>query len=297
MPVFLTLDWGEEEKDPGEPPAPDGDDDGDDDEADEAEPEPSYEYVEPHGVRAEKRRRWELGRDCALRLHEAGVPFAFGSGTGKSADLWKRVRKLVEVGLPADVAMRALTRGAAELLGAGDRLGRIEPGFDATFAIWTDDPMDEDAQLAWLFVDGVAHEFEIKEKKQSKGGGGDAPADGLDVTGTWVVTYRPPQSDSDSESTFELEMDDEGGVTGNMSTINPMTEEAMETSVAGVLEGSRLSLSGNVSFGDFDLDISLEVEVDGDAMDGEITFSGGFGERTVKATGEREPLNEREAQR
>ena len=107
IPVILTLDWGDEVKDPdeekgkgkgkdrgdGEEQAPEDEpaeeapaesapssEEPDDAQDSEAEEEPSWEYEEPLAVLRERRARWLEGRDCALRLHEAGVPFAFGSG-------------------------------------------------------------------------------------------------------------------------------------------------------------------------------------------------------------------------
>ena len=189
VPVFLTLDWGDEVEDPHakdkkkkkkkpaaqaeEAAAPTGK---------EAEAEPSQEeadvdeekaqerwiYTEPMGVREERRREWEEKRDCAMRLSEAGVAFAFGSGSRSPADLLKSVRTLVEEGLPAEVAIAGLTSSAADLLGVGRNLGRIAPGFDASIALWTENPTHKDAQLAWLFVDGFPHEFEIKPSRRRR---------------------------------------------------------------------------------------------------------------------------------
>ena len=60
-----------------------------------AEPTPVWEYAGPTAAHLDRRLRWEEGRDCALRLQEAGVEFAFGSGRGKPADLVKHVPTLV----------------------------------------------------------------------------------------------------------------------------------------------------------------------------------------------------------
>ena len=59
------------------------------------------------------------------RLHEAGVRFAFGSGASTPKRLLRRVRELVVLGLPREVAMRALTTTAAELLGVEDRIDAV----------------------------------------------------------------------------------------------------------------------------------------------------------------------------
>ncbi len=117
LPVFLTTDWGKEVKDPlakkkkdekkkAEKEAAEADSDPEKeltepnkdaaeakeeaaadeeastDEADEADEAdgPSYTYDEPLAARIDRRKEWEKRRDCALRLHEAGVSFALGSG-------------------------------------------------------------------------------------------------------------------------------------------------------------------------------------------------------------------------
>ena len=68
-------------------------------------------------MREEKRRLWEEGRDCAIKLQQAGVPFTFGSANSGAAELLKKVRTLVEKGLPSDAAIAALTTNAAKWLG------------------------------------------------------------------------------------------------------------------------------------------------------------------------------------
>ncbi|MEW6070987.1 MAG: amidohydrolase family protein [Planctomycetota bacterium] len=170
IPVLLTLDWGEEVEDP-RAPAP-------------ATASPRG-YVEPVEVRLEKRRRWEESQASALRLHEAGVRFAFGTGAGEPAALLARIRVLVGLGLPAAAAREALTAGAAALLGAGDRLGRIAPGYDATLVLWRGDPLaDETARPAWVFVDGYGTELPPPaEEEAAEEAGPAAAAAGGEETG------------------------------------------------------------------------------------------------------------------
>jgi imidazolonepropionase-like amidohydrolase len=80
IPVFLTLEWEDEVADPEpEKPAveePDTErpdvDEPSQPETGEAAEDP-WRYEEPRGVRLERRRRWEEGRDCMLRLIDSGV--------------------------------------------------------------------------------------------------------------------------------------------------------------------------------------------------------------------------------
>jgi len=191
VPVILTLDWGEEVPDPfakegeGEeaaeiesPPeegvtpdartAAEGEEAGKQSEEEasketEEEAGPAWEYEEPLGVRAERRRLWEEDRDCALRLNELGIPFAFGTSGVSPAKLLERVRTLVEVGLPSEAALEALTAGAARLLGLEDRLGALAPDHDATLCLCQGDPFtDAKARVSWIFVDGYPTELEAE---------------------------------------------------------------------------------------------------------------------------------------
>ncbi len=110
-------------------------------------------------MRIERRVEWERRRDGALRLTEAGVPYGLGTGDGAPAKLLERLRGLVERGLAEEKALAALTGVPARMFGLEDRLGRVGAGTDATLALWTANPLtDEQARVAWMFVDGHAWE-------------------------------------------------------------------------------------------------------------------------------------------
>lgn len=291
--VVLTLDWGKEAKDPrpkgekgkeenkgenkgeqteGEP-APEvesGSDPGDEHGVNApTDEEPVWKYEEPFAVRLERRKKWEQGRDCALRLHEAGVRFVFGTANGKPGELLENVRTLVEVGLPADVALDALTRRAAEFLGVEERLGSIAAGHDATFTLWRADPLtDEDASPAWVFVDGFASEFKAQAKKDKKEGEG--PGEGVDPTGTWLLEFA--DAEAVKEATLVLEMEEDGSVTGTLEFEDPMGGPRVESDVEGQVTGDQLELECTLEFGEFEIENTLTATLDGDTLDGESSF-------------------------
>jgi imidazolonepropionase-like amidohydrolase len=94
----------------------------------------------------------------AAKLQAAGVKFAFADG-GLTAwtDFLANVGRAVESGLTADQAVRALTLGAAEILGVSDRLGSIEQGKVANLTLTRGDLFG--GRVSQLFVDG--HPVEI----------------------------------------------------------------------------------------------------------------------------------------
>ena len=304
--VVLTLDWEEEVEDPtakakkqaekkakrsgeggSQAEAPEGEQAGGQEEAGDEQPpaedaEAAWTYTEPLEVRAERRRLWEETRDCAIALNEAGVRVVYGSGDGSSKQLIKRVRELVEAGLPAEAALASLTAKGAEVLGLGDRLGAIEPGRSASLAIWTADPTDSKAKLAWLFVDGYPHEFELKDDA-----GGEAPDEGVDATGTWTIEQE--EMGQTSNSTAELEMTEDGEVTGTLTRANPMEGGTIEAAVEGRVSGSTLTLKGTLQFGDVEATFTMRGELDGDTLSGTSTVKGPWGEFEQPFTGTREP--------
>ncbi len=95
-------------------------------------------------------------RNAAL-LHAAGVRIAFGSGghgfgAANSRHLRLHAAQAVAHGLPRDVAVRALTSGAAEILGVADRLGAIEVGREGTLFAADGDILETRTQVtaAWI---------------------------------------------------------------------------------------------------------------------------------------------------
>lgn len=110
---------------------------------------------EPARLFDERVRLWKEEVNNARLLHEAGIRFAFGTFEMKSAgDMMKNLRTAIKHGLPEDVALSALTDGAARILGLSNRLGRIATGQLANLTI-VDKPLaDEKSRVKWVFVEG-----------------------------------------------------------------------------------------------------------------------------------------------
>ena len=245
-----------------------------------------WTYEEPLRAREEKRRLWEETRDGAKVLAEAGVPIAFGSGKSSPKDLVDRVRTLVEHGLPADVALRALTSGAADLCGVAKNLGRVDAGFDATLALWSKNPVtSKDAKLGWLVVDGYLFTFDVQDNALVG-----KPDDGVDSTGTWVLEFE--QADA-KPATAELKMAKDGKVTGSMRFKSPIDESDLAGDVEGQVAGKKMKLTGRVKIGGFEAEITLDGELAGDDMKGEARWKFSGGEQASKFNAKRGPKEER----
>jgi imidazolonepropionase-like amidohydrolase len=119
-----------------------------------------------------------VGDEWFRRASQAGVRMALGTDTYRSLrDYWGKnayeLELMVERGLSPEHALLTATRNAAEALGAGDRLGTLEPGKLADLLIVDGEP-DRDVRLlqdpASLLV--VMREGRIVVDRRPSGRGG-----------------------------------------------------------------------------------------------------------------------------
>lgn len=94
---------------------------------------------------------------AAKKLHDAGIPFCIANpGTAFEAanerNLPYQAARAVAHGLPHDIALKSVTLYPAQILGAGDRLGSIEAGKEATFFVSNGDPLEvmTNVERAWV---------------------------------------------------------------------------------------------------------------------------------------------------
>ncbi len=86
---------------------------------------------------------------------EAGIPIAFYSGAEEGAgELPYRAASAISTGLSPLAAMRALTSEAATMLGVGDRIGRLRPGYDADVLLLDGSPFDLTSRVIRTWVNG-----------------------------------------------------------------------------------------------------------------------------------------------
>ncbi len=117
------------------------------------------------------------------KLQAAGVRFAFQSGGISNWSDWLgNARRAVENGLSADQALRAMTLGSAEILGAADRLGSLEQGKIANLTVTRGDLLAADSRVTQVFVDGIAYDIAAPAAPAAGQGGGRPGA-----SGTWML--------------------------------------------------------------------------------------------------------------
>jgi imidazolonepropionase-like amidohydrolase len=85
-------------------------------------------------------------------LHESGVTFALTGG-----QLLDQARFAVRHGLPANVALAAITSQPAKILGIESRVGTIAAGLDADLVALSGDPFDLTSAVRWTMCNGVLY--------------------------------------------------------------------------------------------------------------------------------------------
>jgi hypothetical protein len=104
-------------------------------------------------------------------LAQAGVPFAFTSGSASPADFVRNAARVVkEGGLAADAALRALTVDAARMAGAADRLGTIETGKIANLIVTQGDLFDG-GSIRHVVIDGYPVDLDVPAAAPAGGRG------------------------------------------------------------------------------------------------------------------------------
>jgi imidazolonepropionase-like amidohydrolase len=215
------------------------------------------------------RARAEAPKGAAM-LAQAGIKFAFTSGSLRPAEFIANVQKAVENGLSKDEALRALTVNAAEILGASDQLGAIEVGKIANIVVTSGDLFARDTKVRHVFIDGSEVELKKPEAAPQRafaggraGGPPAAAATGaVDATGEWTLRIRAPQGEINARLSLRKEGDQ------TLGTLNSPVGAAEIRNAK--LTGNELKFSASMSMGGDTIEMTVTGAIEGDNMRGVI---------------------------
>lgn len=221
----------------------------------------------------------------ASKLAAAGVKFAFQSGGASPiGDFFANAGKSVENGLSRDAAIRAMTLGAAEILGVDKNLGSIEAGKIANLVVVKGDLFGRDRFASHVFVDGKL--FEQREPVRPAGGGrgqggpgggnsggpSAAPA-APSIGGTYTITIDVPGSPLGATLNFAQQ--------GTNLTGTMVSQLGTSQISNGKATSNGFSFTTTVQFGGQSIDISVIGTVSGnqvtgtvDSPQGPVSFTG-----------------------
>jgi imidazolonepropionase-like amidohydrolase len=109
---------------------------------------------------------YDYAESLPAEFYKAGVKIAFGTFDNEfSRNLPYNAARAVAYGLPYDAALKAITINAAEIWGAGDKIGSIEKGKWADLVLVTGDPMETPTQIKALYIKGKEVDLSNKQTK------------------------------------------------------------------------------------------------------------------------------------
>ncbi|WP_421765092.1 amidohydrolase family protein [Ekhidna sp.] len=255
-PVFLSLDlpeWKEEEKkEEGE----------DDDEEKEKEEKPTPEEMEKNALEARQKEMIKNYYTQAGKFSTNGVKFGFSTMEVKSKDFKQNLLKVIENGLSEDKALAALTTESASILGVSSLMGTIEAGKMANLIVSDTAYFTKDANIRYVFVDGMKYEYEVKKKKKKKSNGGEA----VDAAGEWNYTTETPQGNG--SGVIKL-TGTPGDYSGTITvSFNGSTNEIQDV----VVDGNNVSFSFKLNMGE-EITVEISMDIDGDTFEGTLSVA------------------------
>jgi phosphohistidine swiveling domain-containing protein len=211
----------------------------------------------------------------AGKLAAAGVKFAFQSGGATTlGDFFANAGKAVENGLSKDAAIRAMTLGAAEILGVDNRLGSIEAGKIANLALIKGDIFARDRFVPQIIIDGKV--FEQKEPARPASGRGSGNGN---PTGASPPTTTAAPAAPNFAGTYAITIDVPGspiGATLNLVQVGSSltgtfgTEAGASPIRDGRVTASGFSFATTVPYGGQNVDIAVQGSLSGNQVSGTI---------------------------
>jgi imidazolonepropionase-like amidohydrolase len=106
-------------------------------------------------LRADPKQGLQSEVNRYAELASFGIKVAFHSDSEEgAADLPIAALYAISLGFSPDVALRALTSDAADMLGLTQRVGRLAPGLDGDVLVLDGDPLDPRTSVLRAFVNG-----------------------------------------------------------------------------------------------------------------------------------------------
>lgn len=103
-------------------------------------------------------KHWELAPGNPAAFANSNIPFAFTlDGLTDKKDFRKNIIKAISYGLPKNEALKALTATPAEMINAGNLLGKLAQGYFANVVITDGDIFDENSSITETWVNGVRY--------------------------------------------------------------------------------------------------------------------------------------------
>ena len=219
------------------------------------------DWPEPRRVREARRLAWKRRIAGAGALQQAGMRLAFSSrGTNSPAEMLKGVRQTIQGGLSTDAALAALTCNAADMLGLGEDVGRIEPGKRACLTILTGPFENPEAKVRYVILPGRRYEYHRDAQPLPASSPAAAPLPS--VAGRWTVAINA--AESTLTGVLVLEQQDR-------TLQGSFTSDAGNGKVrSGKISEQGLQLTVGIGAGEKSVDLKFEGKLDAGKLSGTV---------------------------
>lgn len=226
-------------------------------------------------VKDPEKDAFEKKREQSLKEHyqqagvlaKDGIPFSFGTLSGKPGDFSKNIRLMIDNGLSPDQALTALTTQPAKLLGIEKNCGTIDIGKMANIIVSNKPLFEKESSIRYMIVEGHLYSYDVKEKKPSHGIESHSASTNSVLTGTWSYTIDIP--DQKKEGTMEF-VEKDGVLAGTIKSSDI---------TSGNNELESIVLDGNSAAFTFDFEIEgqlvaieFNLKLKDEAFDGSVTI-------------------------
>lgn len=221
----------------------------------------------PLRVQQDKLNRWKERVTGLAKLRDAQIRFAVGSrGLKERAELLPNLHRAVELGLPADAALAAITTDAAAILGMSDRLGVLQPGSLAHVVVLSAPFADAKSKARYVFIDGRKYEYEADKDKESEAKPA-STAETVDVKGTWNLQIET--AEGTTPATLTLAQD------GTRLTGSFESDQGNGRVLSGDLEGTSLKFVVGIGAGDRQMELKFSASLEENALSGDLKHAFG----------------------
>lgn len=214
----------------------------------------------------EQLKHWDMAPDNIKKVYDAGLQFSLTSGPlKKKNDFRKNLQKIIDRGLPQDVALAALTTFPAEAMGVSKTLGKIQPGYMANLVVTDGDYFDPNSRVISLWLGG--EEYFISSRYKGN------------LTGKWSMSINKKK--------YELEFSkpiQKKGVSNSKKTPFP----------GGKLGGTIIIGEEKIKIQNLDIyESTFTFTIDGKLMelDGTVVFKGDIGKEIIEGSAYDASLN------
>ena len=209
-----------------------------------AKPKVSETYMS-HQYSTEQLKHWDMAPDNIHKVYDSGLFFGLTSSKLKNkTEFRKNLQKMIDRGLPQDVAHAAMTTFPARAMQMEKVLGRIQPGYMANLVVTDGNYFNPKSRVTSLWIAGEEHYI--------------APRHVHDIKGEWKLNVgdisvqlkfsKPNKKKKSSATSAPTSKGLTGTIIHNDHNIDVKNIRYSDQFLSFTFDASKLGFNGNLGF-------------------------------------------------